>query len=226
MLIDLLFRCTLGITAYLIGVGLGIQLTFALSHTASLPSFVNIWTVYVALTAVHLFASHRALCLLQLSTLNHQRLSMLVRDFVERWPTDNAVPLLTPAEVSRRENIIRNRVQSLDVRVAPSLLELSVASRAALIDDVDAQRSLIDRRYAVLYDERAILYHADASTLHVALSYCEFEILRRRQRSGESTPAILDSKADILNRFCQLLLDSKWDVNTQLIKQTNKITLQ
>lgn len=228
-----------GITAYMIGMGLGIQLAYVLSPSStlfagSLPSFVNIWSVYAALTAVHLFASHRALCLLQMSTLNHQRLSMLVRSFVEHWLADSQhVALLTPAKVSMQENIIRNRAQSLHVRVAPSLLELNAQSRAALVDDIDAQRSLLERHYVVFHDERAILYHADATMLDVALSFCEFEILEKQQQQQQRTDQqqqqqrrrLQDSKHEILNMFRQLLLDSKWDINTQLIKQPNKITL-
>jgi hypothetical protein len=46
-----------------------------------LPPFVNLWSTFGVLTCVHLIASHRALRLLQLSTLNAQRLVMIARAY-------------------------------------------------------------------------------------------------------------------------------------------------
>lgn len=69
-----------GITAYLLGMMLGIQLTIFLSSTTSLAPA---WLAFSLLTTIHLYSSYKALKFIQINHLSQQKILFLLDDFLK-----------------------------------------------------------------------------------------------------------------------------------------------
>lgn len=129
-----------GITAYLLGMGLGIATT-VVCHQSQLA----VAAAFGALTAVHLAASHRALRCLELRSLNAHRLRLLAL----HWRRTRTVA--SPADVARLEPIVWRRARDA-VRVAPSL---------AALGDAPPPEHWRAHRSAVLPASRTLLFRHD-----------------------------------------------------------------
>lgn len=56
---------------------------FGFTHNAMWPGApATVWAIFVALTALHIFANVRAMRCLQLSSLNRPRLALLLRHYI------------------------------------------------------------------------------------------------------------------------------------------------
>jgi hypothetical protein len=119
----------------LCGLVLGIWVANALEHQ-QLAS----WLIFVSLTALHVFANYRALAALKLRSLNRQRASLVIDEFLRTGKVSS------PAQVAARERIFwfgamaagGSRIElgaSLDALAVASPAELSRAASQALEPD-------------------------------------------------------------------------------------------
>jgi hypothetical protein len=109
-----------GITAYLLGMLLGIQTTFAIASPLTSGTFVNAWSAFALLTATHLYASHRALSLLHIPVLTQHRLSLLTQLFIDN---DR---IATIGELTANESILFAKQQQFGIQLAPSIQKSNV----------------------------------------------------------------------------------------------------
>jgi hypothetical protein len=88
----------------------------------------HLWMLYVALTALHLYANTRCMKLVAFTTLNNARMDMLLI----RWFRDPTQALPSPAELSNKEPLLflprRSKLQAVPIHYGVSFEEFSKQS--------------------------------------------------------------------------------------------------
>ena len=172
------------------------------------------WTVFIALTALHIWANWCAVTALHLSTLNHQRTAIVVRAML----ADKNKPILTPRHVAKTERLFfidRSRPQirlgasisdaiptinngdSADRIVPPSPFTLDKEFSAAHIIRVSASAVSVSlRRGCSKVDELRAYFHAI--------------IIQERIREMSRTTSVLDPEEVLRDSWSDL--DELWYV--------------
>jgi hypothetical protein len=187
-----------GITAYLLGMGIGIGTTLLCA-----ASPLAVAAAFGSLTAVHLGASYRALRCLELHTLNAPRLLLLAR----HWHA--AGTIATPAAIAQQESIVHRAARLL--LVAPPLA--SLRRGVAPAPDFWAHRRLA---VSTQQRQRVLLFRDDYTDEDVLCAFCR----------AAAPDADADADDGAGRAFAAALASSKlWSLELDLIRIDNTVVV-
>lgn len=83
---------------------LGLIFAALFAKSVSQTSSLRLWSLYLWLTLVHIYANIRCMKLIALESLNMTRMKIVIRQFLRHWTDDiECTPLLSPQEMARKE---------------------------------------------------------------------------------------------------------------------------
>lgn len=179
------------IASSLIGTGLAVIVSPVIGS-----SFLPVLSTFVVLSSIQLYALYRAVTLVELDTLNLQRIELIIAQFL----VDGTVP--NPSTVSRQERFMLS-YRSLfpgQLHINPKLVDMfstqattttATATSSRLMSSVHEVRSVFhNEKYLMRVDEPSqavyLLFLKDASTVDVIKGVLNATILRNQLFGSDS----------------------------------------